>query len=67
MVEHAGADDLIEASPKLPDLFDGEPMEIEVSQAVLSLKIARVAQARLADVDRGHVSIGLAQRMDRRL
>ena len=67
MVEHAGADDLIEASPKLPDLFDRESMEIEVSQAVLSLKIPRVAQAGFADVDRRDTSIRLAQRMDRRL
>ena len=27
-----GADDLIEALPELPDLFDREPMEIEISQ-----------------------------------
>src|SRR5271170_3552775 len=38
-------------------------MEIEVSQAVFSLQIARVAQARFADVDCCHPSIGLAQRI----
>ena len=52
---------------QLADLLDSEPMEIEISQPVFSLQIARVAQAGLADVDRRHPSIGLAQRMDRRL
>jgi hypothetical protein len=34
VVEHTGADDLFEAPPELPDLFDREPMEIEISQAI---------------------------------
>ena len=33
MVEHAGADDLVEGLAELPDLLDREPMQIEVSQA----------------------------------
>ena len=33
VVEHAGADDLVEHPAELPDLLDREPMEIEVSQA----------------------------------
>src|SRR5208282_1152961 len=64
MVEHAGTDDLVEHLPKLLDLLDREPMESEVLQAIFSLKIARVAQAGLADVDCRYTSIGLAQRMD---
>src|SRR6202040_4401459 len=39
-------------------------MQIEVLQAILVLKIAGVAQARLADVDRRYPGIGLAQSMD---
>ena len=33
VVEHAGADDLVEHLAELPDLLDREPMEIEISQA----------------------------------
>src|SRR5271167_1428822 len=64
MVEHAGADDLVEQLAEFPDLLDRHPMKIEVLQAIFSLKIARVAQAGLADVDCRYTSIGLAQRMD---
>ena len=65
MVGHAGADDLVEHLAELADPLDREPMEIEVSQAVFPLEIARMAQAGLADVDRRHMSVGLAQRVDR--
>src|SRR5258708_22901793 len=64
MVEHAGTDDLIEHLPEFPDLLDREPMEIEVSQSIFLLKIARVAQAGFADVDCRHTSIRFAQRMN---
>src|SRR5260370_30026928 len=64
MVEHAGTDDLIEHLPELPDLLDREPMEIEVSQSIFLLKIARAAQAGFADVDCRHPSTRLAQRVD---
>jgi len=37
VVQHAGADDLLEHPAELPDLLDSEPMEIEVSQAVFAL------------------------------
>jgi hypothetical protein len=43
MVEHAGADDLVECPAELPDLVDREAMQIEVSQAVFLLKVALVA------------------------
>ena len=42
-------------------------MQFEILQIVLALKIARVAQARVADVDRRDSSIGLAKRVPRRL
>ena len=64
MVQHAGTDDLIECPAELPDLLDREPMEIEVSQVISLLKIARMAQAGLADVDCRYPSVRLAQRID---
>ena len=64
MVQHAGTDDLIECLAELSDLLDPESMEIENSQSIFLLKIARVVQTGLADVDRRDMSIGLAQRMD---
>src|SRR5271155_1205476 len=67
MVEHAGTDDLVEYLAKLHDLLDREPMQSEVSPSIFLLKIARVAQARLADVDCRHTSIRFAQRMNGRL
>jgi hypothetical protein len=42
-------------------------MEIEISQSIFLPKIARVSQARLADVDCRHTSIRFAQRMNGRL
>src|SRR5205823_10660182 len=67
MVEHAGADDLVEYVTQLADPLDSEPMEIEISQSILLLKIARVSQARLADVDCRHTSVRFAERMNGRL
>jgi hypothetical protein len=64
VVEHAGTDYLVECLAELIDLLDRQPMQIEVLQAILLLKIAGVAQARLADVDRRYPGIGLAQSMD---
>src|SRR5271169_6626914 len=63
-MEHSRTDDLIEHPAEIPDLFDRQPMEIEVSQPVFSLKIARITQAGFADVDCRHASIRLAQSMD---
>src|SRR5271169_3598732 len=64
MVEHPRTDDLVEHLAELADLLDRQPMKIEVSQAVSSLKVARAAQAGFADVDCRYASIRLAQRMD---
>src|SRR5271166_3572008 len=64
MVQHAGADNLIENLSEAPDLFDCEPVEIEVSESIFSLKIARVAETVFADVDRGHLPVRLAHGMN---
>ena len=50
MVEHAGTNDLVECLRELSDLLDRKPMEIEVSQTIFLLKIARMAQAGFGDV-----------------
>jgi hypothetical protein len=42
-------------------------MQFEILQIVLALKIARVAQTSVADVDCRDSSIGLAERVNRRL
>jgi hypothetical protein len=63
MVQHAGADDLIEGLAETPNVFDREPMECEVSQTVLSLKIAGVAETGFADVDPGHLRLRFAHRI----
>ena len=44
-----------------------ELKEFEVFEIVLSLKISRVTQARLADVDRRDSRLRLANRIPRRL
>ena len=53
--------------PSSPDVLDRQLMEFEVLQVVLSLKLARVAQAGLADVDGGDARVGLAKRISGRL
>ena len=63
MMEHAGANDKVEGPPELGDFLDREPMRFQVRQIVFSLKFARVAQARLADIDRGDPGIGFAKRI----
>ena len=51
----------------LLDALDREAMQFEIPEIVLALKIARVAKARVADVDCRHSSIGLAERVPRGL
>ena len=38
MVEHAGADDLIELASKFPDALDREPVELEIPDVVFLLQ-----------------------------
>ena len=66
-MQHSCADHQVERATNLPDALDRELMQFEILQIVLALKIARVAQARVADVDRRDSSIGLAKRVPRGL
>ena len=66
-MQHSCADHQVERASNLPDALDRELMQFEVLQIVLALKIARVAQARVADVDRRDSRIGLAKRVPRGL
>ena len=67
VMQHSGADHQVEGAANLPDALDRELMQFEILQIVLALKIARVAKARVADVDRRDSSIGLAERIPRGL
>ena len=67
MMKHARANDLVEGLAKLADPFDRKPVELQISDVVLLLKIARVAQACFAEVDRGHARVRLHERMTRGL
>jgi hypothetical protein len=66
-MQHSGADHQVERASNLPDALDRELMEFEVLEIILALKIARVAQARVTDVDCGDSRIGLAKRVPRGL
>jgi hypothetical protein len=50
MVQHAGADDLVEDLSETADVFDRKPVEIEVPEAVFSLKFARLRLASLMSI-----------------
>ena len=63
MVKDAGAHDLVECLAKLRNALDRKPVEAQIPYPVLPLKIARVPQACLADIDRGDARLGLHQRM----
>jgi hypothetical protein len=64
MMEHASTNDLVKRPAEFPNLLDGEAVEVEISQAIFLLKIARVAQAGFAEIDCGHISVWLAERMN---
>src|SRR5271156_2165945 len=51
VMQHSCANHEVERATNFLDPLDRELMEFEILQIVLALKIARVAQARLADVD----------------
>lgn len=67
VMQHPGAHDVIERAPKLLDPLDRKVVQLEVLQIVLALEIARVAKARLADVDGDDSRIRLTERVSRRL
>src|SRR5229473_7238891 len=62
-MQHSRTNHQVERASNLPDALDRELMQLEVLKIVLALKIARVAQARVADVDRGDPRIRLAERI----
>ena len=67
VVQHSRANHQVERAANLLDALDRELMQFEILEIVLALKIARVAKARVADVDRGDSSIRLAKRVPRGL
>ena len=67
MVKHPRANDLVERLAKLLNPLDRKPVEPQISYVVFALKIAGVAQACFADVDRDHTRVGLHERMTRGL
>ena len=67
VVQHSRANHQIERATNLPDALDRELMQFEILQIILALKIARVAKACVAHVDRRDSSIRLAKRVPRGL
>ena len=67
MVQHPGADDLVEGLPELLHTLDRQLVQIEVREPVLALQLTRAAQADGADVDARNVRLGLDERVARRL
>ena len=47
VVQHAGADDLVEAAAQLAHPLDGQLMDLQIGQVVLALERLGVAHARL--------------------
>ena len=67
VVQHSRTNHQVERATKLPNALDRELMQFEILQIVLALKIAGVAKARVAYVDRRDSRIGLAERVPRGL
>jgi len=67
MMEYPGADDVIEAPLQLVYPIDGELMDLESAQVVLSLEFLSTAYARGAEIDAGNPSPRPPQGIPRRL
>src|SRR5262249_33948865 len=67
MMEHPGADDGIEAALQLVYPIDGELMDLESAQVVLSLEFLSTASARRAEIDSGTPSLRPPQGIPGRL
>ena len=67
MVQHAGADDVLEGLPEFGGALDGELAHLEVVERVLALQLLRERDALRADVDADDSSARPAQRVVRRL
>src|SRR5262249_20780201 len=63
MMEHSGADDVIEAPRQLVYPIDGELKDLESAQVVLSLEFLSTADARRAEIDAGNPRPGPPQGM----
>src|SRR5262245_34920820 len=50
-MQHSGADDQIEGAPQIVNALDRQLMNFQIVQPVLSLEVAGMPQARLADVN----------------
>ena len=61
MVKHSGADHLVERASELADVLNRELVKLEILQSILLLELARVTQARVADIDGGDSGIRLAK------
>jgi hypothetical protein len=66
-MEYPGADDVIEAPLELVYPIDGELMDLESAQVVLSLELLSIAYARRAEIDAGNPSPGSPQGVPCRL
>ena len=66
-MQHPGANDEVEGTPDLSNTLDRQSMKFEVVQLILLPKIACMAQAGLADIDRRDPGVGLAKRILRSL
>ena len=67
VVKHPGADHVIERASELGHVFNRQLVKLEILELILSLKLARVTQARVADIDGGDAGIRLAKGVPRRL
>src|ERR1700722_11309074 len=67
MMEHSGADNLVESRPQLHHTIDGKLMDLKIGQAIFTLERLRPLHTRRADVDAGDLSCRPAERMLRRL
>jgi hypothetical protein len=67
VMEYPGADDVIEALPQLMYPIDGELIDLESAQVVLSLEFLGTAHARGAEIDAGNRGPRPPQGIPRRL
>jgi len=67
VVKHPGADHVIKRASELGHVLNRQVVKLEILEVILSLKLARVTEARLADIDGGDSSIRLAKGVPRRL
>ena len=67
MVEHSGADNVVEAGPQFACLFDGKTLDLQIVELVLSFEFLGAAHACCAEVDAGHLGCRPAHRVFGRL